>query len=134
VRYPPSWSKLVRLAPVLLAGVSLLYVLTGCATTPAGSSVALPRGHAEIAVTNLTAHVWHLALRATEATDAIRVEVKPLETFAVTMPGGDYVVEQTLLAVGGSAPATRRFNARFDAGERYHWNLATLLARDSMTP
>jgi hypothetical protein len=107
-----------------------LGALMGCASAPAANKLALPPGHAEISVTNLSPHLWQLALRAPQASDAIRVEVKPRETFAVTMPGGDYVVEQTLLAVGRTTSATRQFTARFDAGERYRWDLATLLTTE----
>ena len=107
----------------------VLSTLAGCASAPTGNKLALPPGHAEISVTNLSPHLWQLALRAPNASDAIRVEVKPRETFAVTMPGGEYVVEQTLLAVG-RAPATRQFATRFDAGERYRWDLATLLTTE----
>ena len=130
VRFSGIWLIPLRRSSVFTAVLLLvLGAFAGCASAPVVNTLALPRGHAEISVTNLSPHLWQLALRAPQANDAIRVEVKPRETFAVTMPGGDYVVEQTLIAVG-RPPASRQFTARFDAGERYRWDLATLLTTE----
>lgn len=125
------WLIPLRRSSVFTAGLLLLSgVVAGCVSAPTGNKLALPAGHAEISVTNLSPHLWQLALRAPQASDAIRVDVKPRETFAVTMPGGEYVVEQTLMAVGFSTPSKREFTARFEAGERYRWDLATLLTTE----
>lgn len=104
--------------------------LAGCASTPSDGRAALPRGNAEIVVTNLTPSPWRLALRSPQASDAIRVEIKPRETFTMTLPGGAYVVEQTLVPLIAAEAATREFSAKFEAGESYRWSLATLLATD----
>lgn len=113
-------------------GALLLWTATlaGCATAPADGRAALPPGNAEIVVTNLTPSPWRLALRSPQASDAIRVEIKPRETFTMTLPGGDYVVEQTLVPLAGAEATTRQFSAKFEVGERYRWSLATLLATD----
>ena len=130
VRALRPWLFPLRRSSVFTAVLLLaLSAFGGCASAPKGNELSLPPGHAEISVTNLSPHLWQLALRTPNAGDAIRVEVKPRETFAVTMPGGEYVVEQTLLAVG-RIPATRQFATRFEAGERYRWDLATLLTTE----
>ena len=130
VRALRTWLFPLRRSSVFTAVLLLaLSAGGGCASAPKGNELSLPPGHAEISVTNLSPHLWQLALRTPTAADAIRVEVKPRETFAVTMPGGEYVVEQTLVAVGRT-PATRQFATRFEAGERYRWDLATLLTTE----
>lgn len=131
-----TWLIPLRRSSVFTGGLLVLsLVFAGCASAPTGNKLALPPGHAEISVTNLSPHLWQIALRAPEASDAVRVEVKPRETFAVTMPGGEYVVEQRVVAIGFSSSAKREFTARFDAGERYRWDLATLLTtEDASTP
>lgn len=106
--------------------------LSGCATAPIDGRAALPPGNAEIVVTNLTASPWRLALRSPKASDAIRVEIKPRETFTMTLPGDVYVVEQTIVPLVPTETTTRQFTAKFEIGERYRWSLATLLATDDV--
>ncbi len=106
--------------------------LSGCATAPVDGRATLPPGNAEIVVTNLTPSPWRLALRSAKASDAIRVEIKPRETFTMTLPGDVYVVEQTIIPLLPTETTTRQFTAKFEIGERYRWSLATLLAADDV--
>ncbi len=102
----------------------------GCAGTPEAPRLAKARTEAEIAVTNLTPYPWRIALRPAAGMEPKLVQVQPRETFAVVLAGGDYQVEQTLIAGDRDAPTSRNFQARFEAGERYRWSLATLLSAD----
>lgn len=123
----PIFLSLVALAGVLLAGLG-----AGCSSTREPPRLARSWNEAEIAVTNLTPYPWRVALTPKEG-EARTVQVQPRETLAVVVPGGDYRVEQTLLSA--SAVPSRTFQARFEAGERYRWSLATLLAADeTVTP
>lgn len=101
-------------------------------TAPVDARAALPPGNAEIVVTNLTPSPWRLALRSPKASDAIRVEIKPRETFTMTLPGDVYVVEQTIIPLIPTETTTRQFTAKFEIGERYRWSLATLLATEDV--
>jgi len=102
----------------------------GCSTPSEIPALAKGRQEAEIAVTNLTPYPWRIALRTPQGADVKTVNVQPRESFAVVVTGGDYVVEQTLVAADAAAGASRNFSARFEPGERYRWSLATLLSTE----
>ncbi len=106
-------------------------VLAGCVSKPEAPRLAVGWKEAEIAVTNLTPYPWRIALRSPAGADIKTVQVQPRETFAVVVEGGDYVVEQTLVAADPTVGTTRNFAARFEAGERYRWSLATLLSSET---
>ncbi len=123
--------------PVRLLGwvVALLLVLTGCTTTPETPRLAMTWREAEVAVSNLTPYPWRIALRSPQGAEVKTVEVRPRESLAVVVAGGEYVIEQTLVATDPAVATTRNFSARFEAGERYRWSLATLLsAEDVVAP
>lgn len=107
-----------------------LAALAGCAGRPEAPRLAKMRTEAEIAVTNLTPYPWRIALRPAAGMEPKLVQVQPRETFAVVLAGGDYQVEQTLIGGERESPTSRNFQARFEAGERYRWSLATLLSAD----
>ena len=48
--------------------------------------------------------------------------------------GGDYAIEQTMLADETSAEATRRFTMRLEPGLSYRWRLMTLLSEQADVP
>jgi hypothetical protein len=113
-----------------MAFLLALMGITGCASAPPTAGLARHWRDAEIAVTNLTPHSWRIALRTALGADVKTVEVKPREAIAMVMPGGDYVVEQVLLALDPAEATKRNFSARFEAGQHYHWSLATLLSAE----
>jgi hypothetical protein len=106
---------------------------TGCSTAPPTPSLATRRNDAEIAVTNLTPHAWRIVLRSPQGADVKTVDVKPRESLALVVTGGEYVVEQTLMAAGPTETTNRNFNAHFEPGEKYRWSLATLLSAEEPT-
>jgi hypothetical protein len=103
---------------------------TGCSTAPPTPGLAIRRNDAEIAVTNLTPHAWRIVLRSPQGADVKTVEVKPRESLALVVAGGEYMVEQTLMAVEPAEGTKRNFSARFEPGEKYRWSLATLLSAE----
>jgi hypothetical protein len=118
----------------VLAWLVLAIIAGGCAT-PRTAVLATGRWDAEIAVTNLTPYPWRIALRTLQGAEVKTVNVQPRESFAVVIAGGDYEVVQTVIAADTVASDTRNFSARFEAGERYRWSLATLLSsEDAITP
>jgi hypothetical protein len=123
----------IRLAWILVACVVITTGETGCSTAPPTPGLATRRNDAEIAVTNLTPHAWRIVLRSPQGADVKTVEVKPRESLALVVTGGDYVVEQTLMATGPAEATNRNFNARFEPGEKYRWSLATLLSAEEPT-
>lgn len=129
--FPPCRLAAVGMATLIAASIAMLVVgASGCATKPATPALATGRREAEIAVTNLTPHAWRIALRSPLGADLKTVDVKPRESLAIVVAGGDYAVEQTLLAADPAEGGKRNFNARFEPGERYRWSLATLLSAE----
>jgi hypothetical protein len=122
-----------------LPGFALLALLTlltaGCYTTQETPRLARDWREAEVAVANLTAHAWRIALRSPQGEEVKTVEIRPRESVALVVAGGDYTIEQTLFAPAPVGTTVRRFPGRFEAGERYHWTLATLLsAEEALAP
>lgn len=116
-----------------LGGVCLL-ACAGCGTPVAGP-VAAPRPTAHVDVENLAPHAWRLVVRLPggEAVHAMRVA--PRGRGELTVPAAaDLMIEQTLVSPTGEAAETRRVAVRFAAGERYRWELATLLTGGNEAP
>lgn len=124
-------SFLRRLPAVRVAAVLLALGAGGCATSSEGPRLGSKWRDAEIAVSNLTPYPWRIALRSAESAEPKLVQVQPRESFAVVVAGGDYQIEQALVATDPTVAMSRSFNARFEAGERYEWNLATLLSAET---
>ncbi|MBL9209632.1 MAG: hypothetical protein JNL92_04140 [Opitutaceae bacterium] len=126
---PPLRS--IPAALVLLLGLAV----SGCSTAPEVPRLATDWRDAEIAVSNLTAHAWRIALRAPTGEEVKAIEIRPRESLALVVAGGEYTIEQTLFAPAPVGATTRRFPGRLVSGERYQWTLATLLsAEEAVTP
>lgn len=120
--------------PARLAGLGAAWLLclVGCSTAPETPRLATTWREAEVAVSNLTPYPWRLALRSPQGAEVKTVEVRPRESLAVVVAGGEYVIEQTLVAPDPAVAKSRSFTARFEAGERYRWSLATLLSAEEV--
>ena len=100
--------------------------LAGCATLPDVVTPPPAPALARLAVVNLTPHVWRIAVSAMAGGEPRVVQVEGHATVELELTGGDYRIEQTLLAASGQDGATRAFPAAFEAGQAYRWPLATL--------
>lgn len=100
--------------------------LAGCATPPI--AVAPAPVAARLAVVNLTPYAWRIAVAPAAGGEARVVRIEPRGTAELELPGGDYRIEQAILASAEQPEATRRFPARLDAGQTYRWPLATLMS------
>lgn len=93
---------------------------------PPVAEVATERA-AELMVANRTPYAWRLVFRTTAGVAVKEADVAPRESGVVRIAGGaDYVIEQAIVTPGVEA-AARSVAMRFEAGERYGWELATLL-------
>lgn len=109
----------------LFAPLWATLALAGCATLPDVVTPPPAPAPARLAVVNLTPHVWRIAVSATAGGEPRVVQVEGHAMIELELAGGDYRIEQTLLAASGGG-ATRAFPATLEAGQAYRWPLATL--------
>jgi hypothetical protein len=119
-------NRLHLLGRRLCAPLWATLALAGCATLPEVTPPPPAPAPARLAVVNLTPHVWRIGVSATVGGEPRVVQVGEHATVELELPGGDYRIEQTLLAASGQSGATRTFPATFEAGQAYRWPLATL--------
>jgi hypothetical protein len=110
----------------LLGGVFAFWRCTASSRVATGAESAAPT--ARLAVSNLTGYAWKIGLLSRDGAPARAVHVAEQATVEFEVRGGDYVIEQAMLNASGEPATTRRFSARFAAGETYQWRLATLLS------
>jgi hypothetical protein len=106
----------------LLAG---LLAASGCAnpaTVPPGSA------NATLGVINGTDYAWRVTLTPVAGGVSGREELPARAQCRVEVAGGDYAIEQDV--VPANPALSRRFACRLEAGQTYHWRLATLLSND----
>jgi hypothetical protein len=118
------------------AGVVAWFALSGCAGPGAPRSAAQIRA-AHLEIINLTPYRWRLAFSSGDGAKTHIELINPRATRTLLLPqGGTYVVEQAIHEPNGDAPVPRRFSTELELGERYTWELATLLtiAQGSVRP
>lgn len=85
---------------------------------------------AEVVVNNRTPYAWRLVFRTAAGVAVKEADVAPRESGVVRIAGGvDYVIDQAIVTPGVRV-AARSVAMRFEAGERYGWELATLLTAE----
>jgi hypothetical protein len=80
---------------------------------------------------------WQIVATSAGSGDRHTWKLPVAKSIEVNLVGGDYAVEQTMLADGSGPDATRRFTMRLEAGQSYRWRLMTLLSEEvanSYTP
>ena len=109
--------------------------LGGCATpTPTPVAVKVPPQLAHLVVLNLTDYEWQISIAGTasEKINDFKLEARASRTLDI--PGGDYVIKQTVLSEGAAKELSREIPAKFDPGQVYRWRLVTLLSEPSGVP
>ncbi len=107
----------------LLAG---LLAASGCATpapVPPGPAAAM------LGVINGTDYTWRVTLTPVAGGASRSEELPARARCSVEVVGGDYAIEQDV--VPANPALARRFACRLEAGQTYHWRLATLLSDDA---
>lgn len=113
----------------VLGGVGWCGMVPGCATAvPPMAMVSPPPARARLVVENLTDYEWRVTVTATAGPEAHEARMSPRKTLEVTLAGGDYVMEQAVVAGGAGSGLARRVPARFEPGQAYCWRLVTLLS------
>ena len=122
---------------LLVASVALTAsaLLAGCGSAPVAPA-ARPStpASARLEITNTTDHVWEVKLATAEGTEVGRTRVAARGQATLSVPGGVYVVTQSVLASSGRPGGSRSFPAELEPGEVYRWPLATLLAPAATAP
>lgn len=118
----------LRLAVIcaLLGWVSL--GLSGCATL---RQVLLGPSKEPVTVTveNQTDYVWQVVFTpAGVGGKPAQATVAPRASTGLTLAGGEFSIEQSLLGSDGAVVQTRTLAATFHGGQTYRWPLMTLLS------
>ena len=115
--------------------LGLAVLLTGCATgcatgvvepQMAAVATAAPRP-VRLTITNEATRAWQLSFLDLDGFEVKQVRLRAREEATVELAGGEYTLEQALLATSGARESVRRFPLRLKAGGAYNWTLATLL-------
>ncbi len=120
----------------LALGFALEFFLVSCAA-PELSPVKAPSPPAHLVVINQTDYEWRLAINRASDEPVRNVEVVARASQTLDLPGGDYVIEQTMLPTAAAPELSRKISSRLEPGQTYRWRLATLLSEsngDSGTP
>ena len=101
------------------------------------SEVSKAKLMARLTMLNTSDCEWQVVITSVASGNQATWKVPVTKSIEVDLAGGDYAVEQTMLADGAGPDATRRFTMRVGAGQSYRWRLMTLLsgeAADTRTP
>jgi hypothetical protein len=79
-------------------------------------------------IENLTDYEWRIAVAATAGTETQASRVWARSSAEINLAGGDYVIEQTVVAENAGTELTRRLPAQLAPGQTYRWRLVTLLS------
>jgi hypothetical protein len=113
-------------------------LLSGCSTPVPERALLKVPSPAHLLVINHTNYAWHIVIRQSSGEPAHDSRLESRGTVAMNLPGGDYVIEQTVLSEKASPELSRKISARLEAGKTYRWRLVTLLsepdAGDDGTP
>lgn len=116
-----------------LVGACLLVVaLTQCTEVGRVSgdneSASSPNAVARLTLLNDSPCEWQIVFTPVAGGEPRAWKLSVDQSLEVELGGGDYVVEQTMLADDAGPDATRRFSMRFETGQIYRWRLITLLS------
>jgi len=93
-------------------------------TVPAVAEAPKP---VRLTITNEATRAWHLSFLDLDGFEVKQVRLAAREEATVELAGGEYTLEQAMLATSGARESVRRFPLRLKAGGTYNWTLATLL-------
>jgi hypothetical protein len=130
----PSLGRLtlVLLCLAVLAGLLLLARCHYQAPSAAAASeVSKSKLMARLTMLNTSDCEWQVVITSVASGDQGTWKVPVAKSIVVELAGGDYAVEQTMLADGAAPDATRRFTMRLAAGQSYRWRLMTLLSGEA---
>ena len=123
---------LVLLCLAVLAGVLFMarcHVQAPPAAVP--SEVSKAKLMARLTMLNTSDCEWQVVITSVASGNQATWKVPVKKSVEVELAGGDYAVEQTMLADGAGPDATRRFTIRVGAGQSYRWRLMTLLSGEA---
>ena len=110
-----------------LGGLGWCLATAGC-ISPRPPPAAIPPVVARLLVENLTDYEWHIAVAAAIGPETREARVAARSSIEVTLAGGDYVIEQTVVTGIAGGGLARRLPARLEPGQTYRWRLGTLLS------
>jgi len=113
-----------------LAGVSLFMalLLVGCETIPDTPPIP-PNTPAHLRIVNQSDYEWRVTASPSEGGSTTEWILTARATVEGTLLPGNYAVQQTMLAPGNIAAASRTFQFTPEAGQTYRWRVGTLLSK-----
>jgi hypothetical protein len=119
----------LRSVLAIIGGLGWGLVAAGCAMVRPPTVTALPAARgARLVIENLTDYEWRIAVAATAGTETLASRVSARSSAEINLAGGDYVIEQTVVAENAGTELTRRLPAQLAPGQTYRWRLVTLLS------
>jgi hypothetical protein len=106
--------------------LACLLAVSGCANP---ATVPPRPATATLGVVNGTDYAWCVTLTPVAGGVSRREELPARARCSVEVVGGDYAIEQEVVPTNPAL--ARRFTCRLEAGQAYHWRLATLLSDDT---
>lgn len=100
------------------------------ASVPSVETKAKPM--ARLTMLNASGCEWRIVITSVASGDRGTWKLPVAKSIEAELGGGDYAVEQTMLADGAGADATRRFTMWLEAGQSYRWRLMTLLSEEAV--
>jgi len=135
-RMPKPAPKLGRLTLVCLCllGVGAVFFWVRCAGTNQALAGKVPvdasAAAAHLTIVNDSNCEWRIVITPALGGEVQTWKLPVAKSQEAVLPGGDYVVDQTMLTVAISTVQTRRFPMKLDAGQAYRWRLVTVLSGD----
>jgi hypothetical protein len=118
-----------------LAVLAGLFFMVRCQYRAASASapygVTKAKLMARLTMLNSSGCEWQVVITSVTSGDRGTWKLPVATSIEAELAGGDYMVEQTMLADGAGADAMRRFTMRLEAGQSYRWRLMTLLSDEA---
>lgn len=105
------------------SAVAIALGLVACAT-----GQMTPPKPARVQLVNQSDYGWRISAQSSAGGAPLIWLVAKRETRELTLPGGDYQIEQTMVSDPSAADAPRRFTCTLEAAQTYRWRLTTMLS------
>ncbi len=122
------WQRRGKLGCIILGILSLALLVTHCAK----SKYVSRNQSTQLVLINQSDCAWRITISSDDGAQVTRQDVAVGMSQTVPLSGGNYIIDQTMMAKNHSEEATRRLSMKLEDGRNYQWRLATLLSDREM--